>query len=98
MNTFVDEKGKVYTDVVRTVAIRSRVQTITHLLVGDVHVRPGDRLKDELDANQPFLAVTDAEILAADGQMLFRAPFLAVSREQIVWVMPVAPEVDAGTP
>jgi hypothetical protein len=84
-----DEKGKRFTDVVSKVAVPATVQTTQHLLHGQIHVRKGERLKDELDRQEPFLAVTDARILDAQGQVLFRSPFLAVHRSQIVWVMPV---------
>ena len=90
MNIQVDEKGKLYTDVVRTVAVRATLQTVSHLMQGNIHVRIGDRLKDELDRPGPFLAVTEVEVVAADGRVLFRAPFIAVSRAQIVWVMEAA--------
>ena len=98
MNIQVDEKGKLYTDVVRTVAVRATLQTVSHLMQGYVHVRTGDRLKDELDRPGPFLAVTEVEVVAADGRVLFHAPFMAVSRSQIVWVMEAVGEPDEVTP
>ncbi|OGO24945.1 MAG: hypothetical protein A2Y54_06400 [Chloroflexi bacterium RBG_16_51_16] len=84
-----DEKGKIYTNVVTKVPVPSVIQTTSHMLRGQVHVLHDQRLKDELDLDEPFLAVTDANILDADGQILFHAPFLAVRRSQIVWIMPV---------
>ena len=75
-----------------------RCRPARHLLRGDVHLRIGDRLKDELDRPGQFLAVTDARSCAADGQVLFRAPFLAVSRAHIVWVMPASREAEQATP
>lgn len=83
-----DEKGKFFTDVVPKVAMPATVQTTSQLVRGKVHVRHGERLKDELDRDELFLAMTDASILGADGQVLFEAPFLAVRRSQVVWVMP----------
>ena len=35
-----------------------------------------------------FIAITDVTVLGADGQTLFQAPFLAVHRSHIVWVIP----------
>ena len=89
MSIQIDEKGKHYTDVVSTVAVRTTLQTVSHLMQGNIHVRMGERLKDELDRPGPFLAVTEVEVVAADGHVLFHAPFMAISRSQIVWVMPV---------
>lgn len=83
-----DEKGKIFTDIVSKVAIPATLQTTTHLMRGYVHVRRDQRIKDELDVNENFLAVTDVTVLSMDGQTLFRAPFLAVRRSHIVWVVP----------
>jgi hypothetical protein len=85
---YYDEKGKVFTDVVSKVAIQATVQTTTHLMRGYLHVRRDQRIKDELDHSEKFLALTDVSILGSDGQPLFQAPFVAVQRAQIVWVIP----------
>jgi hypothetical protein len=85
---YYDEKGKVFTDIVSKVAIQATVQTTTHLMRGQLHVRRDQRLKDELDHSEKFLALTDVSILGPDGQSLFQAPFVAVQRAQIVWVIP----------
>jgi hypothetical protein len=84
-----DEKGKIFTEVVSKVAIPAIVQTTQHLIRGNVHVRRDERLKDELDRDELFLAVTDASVIGNDGQTLHQTRFLAVRRAQIVWVMPV---------
>lgn len=83
-----DEKGKIFTDIVSKVAIQATIQTTTHLVRGRVHVRRDQRIKDELDQNENFLAVTDVTVLAPDGQALFQAPFMAVRRSHIVWIIP----------
>jgi uncharacterized protein DUF6812 len=85
---YYDEKGKVFTDIVSKVSIQATVQTTTHLMRGQLHVRRDQRLKDELDHSEKFLALTDVSILGPDGQSLFQAPFVAVQRAQIVWVIP----------
>ena len=83
-----DEKGKIFTDVVSKTAIHATVQTTTHMLQGYIHVRRDQRIKDELDRDEDFLAVTDVSVLGANGQSLFQTPFLAVRRAHIVWVIP----------
>lgn len=83
-----DEKGKIFTDIVSKVSIRATVQTTTHLIRGHLHVRRDQRIKDELDLNENFLAMTEVSVLAPDGQILFQAPFLAVRRSHIIWVLP----------
>lgn len=88
MSIEYDEKGKFFTDIVPKIAVPSVLQTTVQLIRGNVHVRQGERLKDELDRQEPFLAVTEASVLGPDGQVEFQAPFLAVLRSQIVWVLP----------
>ncbi len=83
-----DEKGKYYTDVIQKIAVSAVVQTTSQLIRGKVHVREGERLKDELDRDEFFLAMTDASVTGADGQVQFEAAFLAVRRSQIIWVLP----------
>ncbi len=83
-----DEKGKIFTDIVSKVAIQATIQTTTHLIRGKLHVRRDQRIKDELDSGESFLALTEVSVLGPDGQTLFQAPFLAVRRSHIVWVIP----------
>jgi hypothetical protein len=83
-----DEKGKIFTDIVSKVSIAATVQTTTHLIRGHLHVRRDQRIKDELDLNESFLAMTDVSVMGPDGQTLFQAPFLAVRRSHIIWVLP----------
>ena len=88
MSIEYDEKGKVFTDIISKVAIQATIQTTTHIMRGRVHVRRDQRIKDELDLNEHFLALTDVSVLGPDGQTLFQAPFLAVQRAHIIWVIP----------
>lgn len=97
MDTAFDEKGKIYTDVIKKVAVRAKIQTTTHLIIGELHIRQDSRLKDELDVQEPFLAVTNATLFSSDDQELFSTAFLAVQRAQIVWVV-AADDVKAGQP
>lgn len=84
-----DEKGKFFTDIVVKDVIRSHIQTREQTIVGYVHVRKGDRLSDEINQPSIFMAVTNAEVYSLDGELLHTSDFLAVNREQIVWLMPV---------
>jgi hypothetical protein len=83
-----DEKGKFYTDIVRKLPVSAVIQTVTHLVRGFVHVIQGERLKNELERDEKFLAVTDASIFGVDDKVLFTTSFMAIQRSQIVWVMP----------
>ncbi len=65
-----DEKGKYYTDVISKDVTLSHIQTHTHYIRGFVHVRKGDRLSDEINGSNIFLAVTKAEIFNPQGEVL----------------------------
>ena len=90
-----DEKGKFYTDVVAKLPVSCLIQKTTHLMRGFVHVRQGERFKNELERDEIFLAVTNVNILGANEEVLFTSPFMAVKRSQIVWVMPASDEQEA---
>lgn len=83
-----DEKGKFFTDVITKFPTSAIIQTTTHLVRGLVHVRQGERIKGELERDERFLAVTRATIHDAEDKVLFSAPFLAIERAHIVWVLP----------
>ena len=87
-----DEKGKFYTDIVKKLPMSVVIQTVTHLVRGSVHVRQGERLKNELEQDEKFLAVTNAVVYNADDKVLFTVPFMAIQRAQIIWIMPVEKE------
>jgi hypothetical protein len=87
-----NEKGKFYTDIVKKAPVPVVIQTVTHLVRGLVHVREGERLKNELERNEMFLAVTQATIYEAGDKVLFTVPFIALQRAQIIWIMPVEEE------
>lgn len=88
MSNEFEERGKYFTDVVSKVAVYATIQTTTHMIRGRIHVRHDQRIIDELDLNENFLAITDVTVLGANGQVLFQSPFLAVRRSHIVWVVP----------
>ncbi len=91
-----DDKGKIFTDIVSKRTIFATIQTSTHLMRGRLHVRRDQRIKDELDREKTFLAMTDVSVLAPDGQILYQAPFLAVNRSHIIWVYPEQDKQDQG--
>lgn len=85
---YSDEKGKVFTEIISKRSVHATVQTTTHLMRGLIHVHRDQRIKDELDLDEKFLALTEVDVIAADGQILFQAPFLAVNRAHVIWVLP----------
>lgn len=88
MPTRFDRKGKFYTEKVTKVKIRVTIQTATNLLQGYVHIRPELRLKDGLNDDPQFIAVTDGKVLNSGAEELYRFDFLALNIDQIVWILP----------
>jgi hypothetical protein len=83
-----DEKGKLFTNIVQKTPIPATIQTLTHRIHGEVYMKPDERLKDELNRSDQFLAVTNASILNEQGETAFSCKFLTINKNQIVWLIP----------
>jgi|WetSurMetagenome_2_1015567.scaffolds.fasta_scaffold29488_2 hypothetical protein len=83
-----DDNGKFFTDIISKTPVAVMIQTHTHRIHGNIHIGQDMRVKDELDLPERFIAVTDAVIYLADGKVLYKTKFLAVKRDEIVWVVP----------
>ena len=88
MVTSYDDKGKFFTQVVHKRPVAVTIQTIYHTIRGTLHVRPDQRVKDELNGNESFIAVTDATVFNQAGDALYENPLMIVNHEHIVWVIP----------
>ena len=89
MVTQFDEKGKIYTNVVQKQPLWVTIQLQQNRIHGLIHIRAGERIMDELDKSQTFIAVTQAEVFSPDGQeSLFSSRFLAINKTHIVWLIP----------
>lgn len=85
-----DEKGKIFTNIVPKTQVPATIQTRTHRLHGDVYMKPDERLKDELNRSEQFLAVTNASIFDEAGNVAYSCKFLTLNKDQIVWLIPDA--------
>jgi hypothetical protein len=83
-----DDNGKFFTDIVSKTPVPVVIQTVTNRIHGNIHVGRDQRVKDELDLLEKFVAITNATIYSAEGTLLYQTRFLAVQRSQIIWVMP----------
>ena len=90
-----DEKGKYFTEVISKHVVLTHIQTQTYRIQGYVHVRKDERLSDEINSTNSFLAVTNAEIYDPAGEIIYTNDFLIVNRAHIVWLMPI--EEEQGT-
>jgi len=88
MTVRYDDKGKYFTDVISKEAVVCIIQTLMHRIRGSVHVRIGERLKDEIDQSKQFIAITDATVYSLQGQMLYDSDFVILNRDHIVWLLP----------
>jgi hypothetical protein len=89
MVTQFDDKGKIFTQIISKKPVTVIIQTNLQMIRGTIHVRPNERVIDELNHSQPFLAVTEAEVMDAQGAPLFASNFLTLNTAQIVWMIPV---------
>jgi hypothetical protein len=83
-----DEKGKIFTPIIKKVPCDAIIQTANYRIEGKVHIRPDDRLKDDMNEPEMFVAVTEAVIYDTTGQIAYRTNFTLVNRTQIIWLIP----------
>jgi hypothetical protein len=88
-NPEYDERGKIFTRVVNKVPVSVIIQTTVQLIHGKVHIKPEERLSDELNLEENFLPVTNAVIYNLEGKILYQANFLSINRAQVIWILPI---------
>ena len=85
----VDEKGKFYTAHISKRTTPVIAATATTILRGAMHLMLDNRLKDELNGAEPFIAITDARVYALDGEtLLYNAAVVMINKSQILWIIP----------
>ncbi len=88
MATHFDEKGKIYTNVIAKRCVPVLIQLVSQQVHGNIHVREGERLKDELSRSDQFIAVTEASVFDLQGNILYETEFIAVHRDHVIWICP----------
>lgn len=53
-----------------------------------MHVRIDERVKDELNRGDQFLAITDAVVYNLQGQKISDAEFMLINRDHVIWIVP----------
>ncbi|HEX8077667.1 MAG TPA: hypothetical protein VF511_07620 [Chthoniobacterales bacterium] len=91
MDMRIDEKGKYYTPRVAKDTLPAFVRTADQVIVGHVYVRPGKRLKDDLNEDTSrFLPITDARVYDAGTEtLLYHSSFLLIAYSHIVMLSPL---------
>lgn len=98
MSMNYDNKGKFFTNVITKQAVPVIIQTLTHRIEGFIHIRPSERIKDELDRAETFLAITDARVFDARGAVSHSSGFISINRSHVVWVIPVEDDTQDDAP
>jgi hypothetical protein len=98
MSVRYDDKGKYYTDVIIKDRIPSIIQTSTHQIRGNLHIRIDERVKDELNQGEKFAAITDAEIFDLHGKKKFDAEFMLINRDRVIWIIPDEDKLQTDQP
>ena len=88
MVTQYDDKGKFFTQVVSKHPVPVTIQTLENLIKGTLHIKPNLRVKDELNGQERFIAVTDAVVYNDRNEEIFRTSFLVINTDHIIWLVP----------
>ena len=86
ISSYIEKFDKV--DKIDKVAMRVVIHTQNSVIIGDVYVRPRNRLIDEMIGSDEFLAITNADIYEKSGNTRIHTNFLALNRQFIVMAIP----------
>jgi hypothetical protein len=85
----VDEKGKFFTAHVTKLRLPITVCVGNWIVEGTVHLKSDNRLKDELNDGETFIAITQARVWETDSDKpLYEPEVLIVHKNQIIWIFP----------
>ena len=88
MSVRYDDKGKFFTDVITKDRVPSIIHTLISRIQGNLHVRMDERVKDELNRGEQFLAITDAIVYNLQGKKIYDAEFMLINRDHVIWIVP----------
>ncbi len=81
-------KGGGFRPLVNTTQYPVIIQTMHNRIHGNLHTRENERIKDALNSNELFIAITGAVIFDVDGlKELKRSDFLAINRQHVIWII-----------
>ncbi|MCW5876304.1 MAG: hypothetical protein KIS85_05405 [Anaerolineales bacterium] len=85
-DNLMDQGG--FRPLVNTVQYPVIIQTVHNRIQGNLHARENERIKDALNSNEPFVAITKVQIFDPEGVVeLKRSDFMAINREHIIWII-----------
>lgn len=88
MSPEIDDKGKIFTEVIQKQPIQVMIQTHNNRIRGTVHKRNDNRMIDKLNSAEVFIPVTNATVYDVDGKTeLLKNDFLALNLREIIWLI-----------
>ncbi len=89
MDYRIDPKGKVFTTHVTKRSLSVVIGLGNSVIHGNVYLMADNRLKDELNEGEKFIAVTDAKVYHAGSEVpLYESSALIINKQQIDWIFP----------
>jgi hypothetical protein len=88
MGIQITPKGKIFSDIVFKDSMPATIQTERGRIHGIVYMHRQNRLIDELNHSDPFIAVTDATIFKDNGEILYKSDFVTINLDHIIWLLP----------
>ena len=93
-----DNIGKKYTNVISKVPVLVEIRLANgDWIMGNLHVKPAIRLKDEINHEDKFLAITVAKVNHGQGYQTHVYQILLVNSDQIAWINPIQENTRDGT-
>ncbi|MGB8646914.1 MAG: hypothetical protein WCF84_16880 [Anaerolineae bacterium] len=98
MDQRFDEKGKYYTTRIhkRSAPVQALVNGMR--ISGMIHLLQDNRIKDELNNGEHFIAITQAEIRdLSTGVVVAKDETAIVNKDHVVWIIPREEAQEPGT-
>jgi len=89
MNYQLDQLGKYFTEHIhkQLVPIMALVQGT--VVSGNMHLLPNNRVKDELNNGERFIAITEAQVHDVQScALLYEGAVLLLNKDHITWLIP----------
>jgi hypothetical protein len=84
----IDDKGKIFTEVVQKQPVQVVIQTSNNRIHGTLHKRNDKRMIDKLNSEEAFIPLTHVTVMDADGKTeLLKNEFLALNLSEIIWLI-----------
>jgi hypothetical protein len=93
MQTHVDDKGKYFTNRVTTRGMPVILSLNGTQIRGELHLKLENRLKDELNGEEQFIAITHAQVMT-NGNQQYETNLIVVNKNHIDWIFPSDTRLD----